>query len=305
MRQLPLIDLAPFRHLYPFTSRYAEVNGLQMHYVDEGRGEPLLMVHGNPTWSFYFRKLIQGLSGNYRAIAPDHIGCGLSARPGPAEYGFRLQDRVDDLEALLGRLGLDRNLTLVLHDWGGIIGMALAVRHPECIARLVLMNTAAFPKPKDKPLPLALKLVRNVPFLATPAVLGLNLFARAAARTASAKGLDPDVRKGLLAPYNNWRNRLATLRFVQDIPLTPRDPGYALVEQTDRHLDRFSAKPVLICWGAKDFVFDGDYLAEWRRRFPAAEIHRFPKAGHYVLEDVPDRILEVLADFLKRHPLQH
>jgi cis-3-alkyl-4-acyloxetan-2-one decarboxylase len=210
------IDIAPFRRLYPFTSRYAEVNGLRMHYVDEGRGEPLLMVHGNPTWSFYFRRLIQGLSGNYRAIAPDHIGCGLSARPGPAEYGFRLQNRVDDLEALLGRLGLDRNLTLVLHDWGGIIGMALAVRHPERIARLVLMNTAAFPKPKDKPLPLALKLVRNVPFLATPAVLGLNLFARAAARTASAKGLDPDVRKGLLAPYNNWRNRLATLRFVQD-----------------------------------------------------------------------------------------
>ena len=299
------IDIAPFRHLYPFASRTADVNGWTMHYVDEGRGEPVLMVHGNPTWSFYFRKLIGGLSGDYRAIAPDHIGCGLSARPAASEYGFRLQNRVDDLEALCSRLGIDRNLTLVLHDWGGAIGMALAIRHPERIARLVLLNTAAFLKPANKPLPPALKLVRNVPFLAAPAVLGLNLFARGAAWTASAKGLRPDVRAGLLAPYNNWRNRLATLRFVQDIPLSPEDPSYALLEQVDRGLRLFKAKPVLICWGERDFVFDRDYLADWCRRFPQAEVHRFPKAGHYVLEDVPDRILELLTAFLKRHSLPH
>jgi haloalkane dehalogenase len=305
MKQLPSIDTAPFRHLYPFMSRYAEVNGWRMHYVDEGRGEPLVMVHGNPTWSFYFRELIGGLSRDFRAIAPDHIGCGLSARPGPSEYGFRLQDRIDDLEALLTHLGAERNLTLVLHDWGGIIGMALAVRHPERIARLVLFNTAAFRKPRGKPLPAALKLVRNLPLLAAPAVLGLNLFARGAAWTACAKRLRPEVRKGLLAPYNSWRNRLATLRFVQDIPLSPRDPAYAIVEDVDRRLAQLSAKPVLICWGAQDFVFDDDYLAEWRMRFPLAEVHRFPQAGHYVLEDVPDRILELLGDFLKRHPRPH
>jgi haloalkane dehalogenase len=299
------IDITPFHHLYPFTSRTAQVNGWSMHYVDEGSGEPILMVHGNPTWSFYFRKLIGGLSRDYRAIAPDHIGCGRSARPAPSEYGFRLQNRVDDLEALCSHLGLDRNLTLVLHDWGGAIGMALAVRRPERIARLVLLNTAAFLKPQNKPLPFALRLVRGVPFLATPAVLGLNLFARGAAWTASAKGLRSDVRKGLLAPYNSWRNRLATLRFVQDIPLSPEDPSYALLEQVDHGLRAFKAKPVLICWGERDFVFDRDYLAEWCRRFPLAEVHRFPNAGHYVLEDVPDRILQLLAAFLKRHPLLH
>lgn len=301
----PCIDLTPFRHLYPFTSRYAEVNGLRMHYVDEGRGDPIVMVHGNPTWSFYFRKLIGGLERDYRVIAPDHIGCGLSARPGPCEYGFRLQNRVDDLEALLDRLGVDRNITLVLHDWGGMIGMALAVRHPERIARLVLLNTAAFRKPAGKPLPLALKWVRRFPALATPAVLGLNLFARGAAWTASAKGLRPDVRKGLLAPYNSWRNRLATLRFVQDIPPSPEDSGYAILKQVDQGLHWFDAKPMLICWGERDFVFDRDYLAEWCRRFPQAEVHRFPEAGHYVLEDAPERILELLAAFLKRHPRAH
>jgi len=299
------INITPVRHLYPFTSRYAEVNGWRMHYVDEGGGDPILMVHGNPTWSFYFRRLIGGLSNAYRTIAPDHIGCGLSARPAASEYGFRLQNRVDDLEALCSHLDIDRNLTLVLHDWGGAIGMALAIRHPERIARLVLLNTAAFLKPKDKPLPPPLKLVRGFPFLATPAVLGLNLFARGAAWTASAKGLRPEVRTGLLAPYNSWRNRLATLRFVQDIPLSPQDPSYALLKQVDHGLRAFKAKPVLICWGERDFVFDRDYFEEWRRRFPLAEVHRFPNAGHYVLEDVPDRLLELLAAFLTRHPLPH
>ena len=299
----PCIDLAPFRRLYPFAARYAVVNGLRMHYVDEGRGDPIVMVHGNPTWSFYFRSLILGLSRGYRAIAPDHIGCGLSAKPGPGEYGFRLQNRVDDLDCLLRQLGLDRHLTLVLHDWGGMIGMALAVRHPERIARLVLLNTAAFLKPAGKPLPLPLRLIRRLPLLAVPAVLGLNLFARGAAWTASATRLAPAVRRGLLAPYNRWRHRLATLRFVQDIPLAPQDRSYALVAQTDRRLDRLSAVPLLICWGERDFVFDRDYLAEWRRRFPHAEVHSFPDAGHYVLEDVPGRILEVLTAFLERHPI--
>lgn len=301
----PCIDLTPFRHLYPFTSRYAEVNGLRMHYVDEGRGDPIVMVHGNPTWSFYFRKLIGGLERDYRVIAPDHIGCGLSARPGPCEYGFRLQNRVDDLEALLNHLNVDRNMTLVLHDWGGIIGMALALRHPERISRLVLLNTAAFLKPAGKPLPLALRLVRNLAPLATPAVLGLNLFARGAAWTSSARGLRPEVRQGLLAPYNSWRNRWATLRFVQDIPLVPKDPSYKMVAQVDRQLGQFRTTPALICWGERDFVFDRDYLDEWCRRFPLAEVHRFPDAGHYVLEDAPDRILELLAAFLRRHDRAH
>jgi cis-3-alkyl-4-acyloxetan-2-one decarboxylase len=296
------IDLARLHRLYPFAPRFAEVNGFAMHYVDEGRGEPLVMLHGNPTWSFYFRELIRGLSAEYRCIAPDHIGCGLSARPRASEYGSRLRNRVADIDAFLGAVGLSKNLTLIVHDWGGMIGAAFAVRHPERVARLVILNTAAFLKPAGKPLPWTLKMVRNLPALAVPAVLGLNLFARGAAWTASAKGLRPDVRAGLLAPYNSWRNRLATLRFVQDIPLSPADPSYDIVEEVDRGLHRLAAKPVLVCWGERDFVFDRDYLAEWRRRFPSAEVHSFPDAGHYVLEDVPERVLSLLKAFLKRNP---
>jgi cis-3-alkyl-4-acyloxetan-2-one decarboxylase len=298
----PAVPPAAYRPLYPFTSRTTDVNGLPMHYVDEGRGEPIVMLHGNPTWSFYFRELIGGLAPTYRCIAPDHIGCGLSDRPTDAEYGFRLQDRVDDLEALLSGLGLDRPITLVLHDWGGMIGAAFAVRHPERVARLVVLNTAAFLKPHWKTLPWALRFVRGVPLVAEPAVLRLNLFARGAAWTASARGLAPAVRRGLLAPYGSPRNRLATLRFVQDIPLSPADPSYALAALTDQGLARLQAKPVLVCWGERDFVFDLDYLAEWQRRFPRAEPHRFPQAGHYVLEDEPGPILARIRDFLSRTP---
>ncbi len=300
---IPAVPPADYRPLYPFTSRGADVNGRRMHYVDEGSGEPVLMLHGNPTWSFYYRALIRALAPERRCIVPDHIGCGLSDRPVDAEYGFRLQDRLDDLESFIDGLALQQPLTRVVHVWGGMIGAAWAVRHPERLARLVVLNTAAFLKPYWKPLPLVLRLVRGVPLVAEPAVLHLNLFARGAARTASAKGLPSAVRRGLLAPYRGPRERLATLRFVQDIPLSPTDPSYALAALVDQRLGSLAGIPMLICWGERDFVFDTDYLAEWRRRFPDAEVHRFAGAGHYLLEDEPEAVAARVRDFLGRHRL--
>lgn len=297
------MDISGFRHLYPFASRHVNLNGLKYHYVDEGQGDPVVMIHGNPTWSFYYRELIRTLSGSYRSIAVDHIGCGLSDKPEPARYDYRLRSRVDDLETLLGNLQIERGITLVLHDWGGMIGMAYAVRHPERISRLVVMNTAAFLPPSAKRIPLCLSLIRNSGILATLAVLGFNLFAVGALYMASEKGLSADVKKGLTAPYNSWKNRLATLKFVQDIPLTEKDPSYRLARQVDEQLQILSKLPMLICWGEHDFVFDNDYLAEWQRRFPQSEVHRFPEAGHYVLEDVPEKIIPLIQNFLKRHPL--
>jgi len=297
------IDIARFRHLYPFKSHYLDINGLSCHYLDEGAGQPIVMLHGNPTWSFYFRELIRGLSGRYRTIAPDHIGCGLSEKPGTDRYDYRLQSRVDDLGALMDHLGLRRDITLVLHDWGGAIGMAYALQHPDRIARLILMNTAAFLPPGNKRLPWRLRILRDFPSFATLAVLGLNLFAVAALHMAPHKRLSADVRAGLLAPYDSWRNRIALLKFVQDIPVCCRDTGYALLRSMDENLKRLSHLPMLICWGEHDFVFDQDYLSEWQARFPDAEVHRFGDAGHYVLEDQPRRILKLTEEFLSRHPL--
>lgn len=291
------------RTLYPFESKWADINGFKYHYVDEGSGEPVVMIHGNPTWSFYFRELIKGLSRQYRTIAPDHIGCGLSDKPGTHEYDFRLNSRINDLDLFLQSLDLKQQLTLILHDWGGMIGMAYAVKHPDKIGRIVVLNTAAFLPPHDKPIPLRLKLIRSIRAFAGPAVLGLNLFARAAVYMAAAKKLPRPVKLGLLAPYNSWHNRLATLKFVQDIPLNPNDPSYATVKEAEQNLHLLSHIPMLILWGERDFVFDMDYLKEWRDRFPSADVHTFNDAGHYIVEDVPEKVLGHITLFLDQQAI--
>ena len=292
------INFSLFRHLYPFKSNYLDLNGLKYHFLDEGQGDPVVMIHGNPTWSFYFRNLVQGLSSRFRTIVPDHIGCGLSDKPDITQYDYRLKSRVDDLEVLLNHLKISTGLSLVVHDWGGMIGMAYALRHLQQIRRLVILNTAAFLTPQGKTIPMRLRMIRNLNLLSALTVQGFNLFARGALWMAPHKRLAPDVRAGLTAPYNCWKNRIATLKFVQDIPISKNDPSWDLALSVDQNLHHLAHLPMLICWGEHDFVFDKDYFAEWRRRFPAAEVHQFADAGHYVLEDKPDEIVLLVKEFL-------
>ncbi|MBI3117492.1 MAG: alpha/beta hydrolase, partial [Candidatus Hydrogenedentes bacterium] len=236
-------------------------------------------------------------------IVPDHIGCGRSDKPGDNTYQYTLRQRVDDVEALLEQLGIQENITLMLHDWGGMIGMAFATRHPERVKRIVLLNTAAFHLPKSKPFPWPLWLVRTP--LGALLVRGFNAFSATAARVCvRRRPLPRDVRRAYVAPYNSWRNRIATLRFVQDIPLRPSDPSYGIVTQVQEKLPQFRDRPVLICWGLKDFVFSHHFLSEWERILPQAEVHRFADCGHYVLEDAADEIIPRIQDFLARHPLE-
>ncbi|MEA2631261.1 MAG: cis-3-alkyl-4-acyloxetan-2-one decarboxylase, partial [Chloroflexota bacterium] len=277
-------------------------DGLRYHYLDEGEGEPVVMVHGNPTWSFYYRGLVEGLRSSYRTIVPDHIGCGLSDKPGDARYDYTLESRVADLEALVDHLGLDGGLTLVVHDWGGAIGLAYATRHPEQIARLVILNTAAFHLPASKSFPWPLWACRNTP-LSAWLVRGLNAFCRGTARIGcTKKPLTGDVRDAYCAPYDSWQDRIAVHRFVQDIPLRPGDRSYDLITRTQDSLARLAGVPTWIGWGMKDFVFDHHFLAEWVRRFPGAEVHRFDRAGHYVLEDEGEQIVPLVRAFLAAHP---
>jgi haloalkane dehalogenase len=297
------VDLRAFRHLYPFRPHYTQLDGGRCHYVDEGTGPPVLMLHGNPTWSFYYRRLILNLSRDHRAVAPDHLGCGLSDKPGAHEYPFRLADRVSDLGTLAARIGLGEDLSLVLHDWGGMIGLAWALENPSRLRRLVITNTSGFFPPGGRTIPLRLRLLRNLRPIGAPAILGLNLFARAALWLAATRPLAPPVRRGLLAPYNRPRHRLAHLRFVQDIPLRPGDPSYDQVDWVSRHLHRLENVPTLILWGGRDFVFDRTYFDEWRRRLPTAEVHYFPDAGHYLLEDEPEACVRLIRSFFARYPL--
>jgi pimeloyl-ACP methyl ester carboxylesterase len=277
--------------------------GLKLHYIDEGSGEPVVMIHGNPTWSFLFRHLIDALKGTHRVVAPDQIGCGLSDKPADWRYSYTLLSRVDDLESLLDHLGLVRELTLVMHDWGGMIGMTYAARHPDRIARLVVCNTAAFHKPDSKHMPPALTLCRNS-LLGSFLVQGLNLFCNGTAWLGCKQvRMTRDLRRAYVAPYDSWAHRLAVLRFVQDIPLAPGDQSYELVSWTQDRLSLLESVPILVLWGLKDFVFDRHFLAEWERRFPSAQLHRFAGAGHYVLEDEPAASSELVATFLASHPM--
>lgn len=288
------------RKEYPFNGNKLDLGGYAFHYLDEGAGSPVVMVHGNPSWSFYYRNLVLALRGRYRCIVPDHIGCGFSDKPGDDRYDYTLSRRVDDLEQLLEHLGVTENITLVVHDWGGMIGMAYAVRHPERIKRLVILNTGAFHLPATKPFPLGLRICRDT-ILGTLLVRGLNAFSAGASYIGCKRNpMNAELRALYQLPYDSWQNRIATLRFVQDIPLAPGDKGYDLVSTVSDGIGQFGNLPILICWGELDFVFDRHFLAEWQKRFPAAELHRFPDCGHYILEDAKDEVVPLISDFLDR-----
>lgn len=284
---------------YPFTGHTLDLDGLSYHYLDEGAGDPVVMVHGNPSWSIYYRNLVLALRGSYRCIVPDHIGCGLSDKPGDDRYDYTLSRRIDDLERLIDHLGITGKITLVLHDWGGMIGMGYAARHPERIGRLVLLNTAAFHMPKGKIFPIGLKICRDTA-LGTLLVRGFNAFSVGASKVGCKKHpMSEELQLAYRSPYNSWANRIATLRFVQDIPLNPGDRNFDLVSEIAASLPRFSELPVAIFWGELDFVFDTSFLAEWVRRFPKAKLQSYPQGGHYILEDMKEEVVPLIADFMK------
>lgn len=283
--------------LYPFESQYLSIGGHRYHYIEAGTGDPVVMVHGNPSWSFYFRELMQRLSADHRCIAPDHIGMGYSDKPGDADYPYTLARRVEDLETFLEAKNIHHRITLILHDWGGPIGMSFARRHPKAIDKIVLLNTAAFHLPKSKSFPWVLRLTRT--YFGTLAVRGLNAFSRGATYLGvKRRRLPADVRRAYSAPYNSWHNRIGTLRFVQDIPLAPSDRGYDYVTDLQSHLYLFEDTPVLIVWGMKDFIFDRHFLDKWLEYLPHAQVHRFEDCGHYILEDAPDEVGQLIADFV-------
>jgi haloalkane dehalogenase len=284
---------------YPFTSHWLDRTGIRLHYLDEGSGDPVVMLHGNPTWSYYYRNLVAALRNDYRCIVPDHVGCGLSDKPQPPRYDYSLKSRVEDLSALLDHLGVHENVSLVVHDWGGMIGMAWAARHVESVRRLVILNTAAFHLPKTKPFPFRLWLGRNTR-LGAWMIRARNAFARHAANVGvKRQPLPAEVRDWYLRPYDSYGNRVAVLKFVQTIPLKPDDPGYEIVSEVEESLPKFAQVPALICWGMKDFVFDRHFLQEWERRLPQAEVHRFEDCGHYILEDAADEVIPLVKKFIE------
>jgi pimeloyl-ACP methyl ester carboxylesterase len=276
-----------------------DLDGLTMSYEDEGIGAPVIMVHGNPTWSFYWRTLIKALPEHgFRALAPDHIGMGRSDKP-QTGYDYTLASRVQDFGRFVDSLDLDEPISLIVHDWGGAIALAWAAENPDRIDKLVLLNTAAFPLPTNKKLPLALKAARW-PVIGELAVTRLNAFSLGALVLGTGRFVLPrEARRGLLAPYKDRASRKAVHAFVKDIPLSEDDPAYPVLKRLQDRLPMLADKPMLICWGMKDFVFDAGILAILEEAFPKAEVHRFANAGHYVLEDAAGEIVPEVVRFLQ------
>jgi len=206
---------------YAFQPHFLAHGAVLQHRVDEGPRDapPILFVHGNPTWSFAWRRLVRAFSDRFRCVAPDHVGCGLSDKP--AGYPYRLLRHVSNLERLVLELDL-RDITLVLHDWGGPIGLGMARRHPERIARLVVTNSAAF---RAGGMPRRLSACR-APLLGSLAIRGFNAFARGATTMAVEKPLSTLVKRGYLLPYRSWADRVAIHAFVLDIPMGPAHPSW-------------------------------------------------------------------------------
>ena len=267
--------------------------GPRMHYLDEGQGEPILALHGNPTWSFYYRALVTGFRDGYRVVVPDHVGCGLSDKP--QDYAYTLRSHIDNAEALVDRLGLGP-FNLVVHDWGGAIGMGLAARRPDQVRRILFLNTAAY---RSDWMPGGLALAR-LPLLGDLLIRGLNAFVLGALWTSTVKPLPGPVKAGYKAPYDSWANRIATLRFVQDIPMGPDHRSYGTLAEVERGLPLLAGKPKAFVWGARDWVFTDRFLNRWREIYPEAEFLRLADCGHYVMEDAPEVVLARLRALLAR-----
>ena len=289
--------LDSFKPHYPFQSHFLDLGGLRYHYLDEGHGEPIVMVHGNPSWSFYYRHLVQDLRTRYRVIVPDHVGCGFSDKP--QRYEYRLERHIGNFEALIQSLDLE-NITLAMHDWGGPIAMGFAVRHPEKVRRFVIFNTAAFWLPH---IPWFLRL-SALPMFGALAIRGMNLFAIVTTMVGCRhrERMTKAVRDAYLLPYDSYANRIAILRFVQDIPFHPQHPSYTLLRSIEEGLAQFKNRPMLILWGGRDPVFTAAFFESWKSRFPGASVRWIDDAGHYVIEDAYERIIPWLNDFLETHP---
>jgi cis-3-alkyl-4-acyloxetan-2-one decarboxylase len=277
------------RELYPFEPKRFDTGSGHMSYLDEGQGdEAVVMVHGNPTWSFFYRNVVLALRGRVRCIVPDHLGCGLSDKP--QEYDYTLHNHVGNLGRLIDSLSL-RKIHLIVHDWGGPIGLGVGLPRHEKLGKVVILNTAAF---ADTVVPRRIRACR-IPVFGELAVRGLNGFAWPATWMAVTKPLPDPVKRGFLFPYDSWANRIATHRFVRDIPQGCGAPNDLALAEVEKSLPLLAKHPVRIIWGGADFCFNRHYFERWSRLLPSAHATYLPETGHYLLEDDRTTVLALIS----------
>ncbi|WP_412462545.1 alpha/beta fold hydrolase [Halobacteriovorax sp. RT-2-6] len=280
---------------YPYKSNFIEIENKKYHYLDEGNkdAEVIVMLHGNPTWSFYYRNIVNELKDTYRCIVPDHFGCGLSDKP--QDYDYTLENHINNVLTLLDKLGV-KKFKLLVHDWGGAIGMGVATSRPQDVTGVILLNTAAF-RSLDIPKRIALC---KLPVIGEPMVRAFNAFAWPATFMTTTKPLAKHIKEGYLHPYNNYANRIATARFVKDIPLSSKHPTYSKLSQIEDNLKNVTC-PKMFLWGAQDFCFNMDFLKRWKDFYPDSKYVVYQDAGHYVIEDEKENCLKEIKGFLNEY----
>ena len=282
---------------YPFRSRFFDARDGRMHYVDEGDGPPLVLVHGTPTWSFLYRHLIASLSRSFRVIAVDHLGFGLSEKPEHAPY--RPEDHARRLTALIDHLALS-DITLVVHDVGGPIGLSYAIERPENIRALVLFNTWMWSLAGDPRVERASRLAAGP--------LGRLLYRRLNASPrwlmplvyGDRTRLTPEIHAHYVKPFATAAERTAPWMLARE--LAGSADWYDSLWARRRAL---SSKPSLLLWGMKDPTFGIDALARWREALPGAELEEYSDAGHFVPEEIGLALVSRIASFARRsayHP---
>lgn len=285
-----------FGGTFPFEARFLDADGVRLHYVDEGPAEapPLLFVHGNPTWSYLWRRQIAELSAKgHRCVAFDHMGFGRSDKP-PQLSAYSLERHVGNALTLIDALDLT-DVTLVAHDWGGPIGLGALLQRAERLRRVVLMNTWAWELPSF--LPPFLREFRTEG-LGEILALGGNLFVESIPGGMHRRDTDPGLMEAYRAPFPDYWSRAGTLAFQREIPLTERDRSARLMSSIHEQLPQISA-PVKLVWGMRDPVFQPVFLEQWRELFPNAQIVELPDASHFVVEDSPDAVTAAIEDFLR------
>jgi pimeloyl-ACP methyl ester carboxylesterase len=284
-RETTLVPTLPSwvdRELYPFRTAEFRTEDGALSYVDEGTGAPVLFVHGTPSWSFEWRHAIAALSSRARCIAPDHLGFGLSDKPFTAPY--RPEDHARRLVALVRHLDL-RDITLVVHDFGGPIGLGLLAEVPDRIARVMVVNTWAWPHGTDPRIRRLSGFVRSW--------LGRLLYRRfnasprwlVPASFADRRRLTPAIHRQYLAPFSDAASRTAP--WVLGCELAGSDAWYAHVWAQRERIDE---RPLSIVWGADDPAFGADYLARWTETFPHASVTTLPGVGHFPQEEAPEAL---------------
>ncbi len=279
-----------------------DIGGFRLAYrdirpdSDPGNLPTVLCVHGNPTWSYYYRGVAQRFSGRQRVVIVDHIGCGNSDKPARTDFDYTLASHQANVVKLIEHLDLN-HVALLAHDWGGAIGLGALVKCRSRFSAIMLLNTGAFPPPY---LPWRIAACR-IPVLGALGVRGLNLFARAAITMAMNRNpMRPAVAQNLLRPYDSWANRVAIDAFVRDIPMKPTHPTYQTLVDLENALPSLADLPSLLVWGMKDWCFRPECLRRFQAAWPNAESVEIDDAGHYVIEDAPQETLGAIERFLDK-----